>query len=225
MGWNFQGIRQLACADSADGARLRPHTKPLFRLRRTASRPNADPVDEVGIKVDIAAGHETLNEVQAALDAFWSLHEEVPSRVRMEIEIAACEIAANIVEHCCPVGLWMELHIRLNEVQIEFTDTGAPIAVDLDSVRMPDEMAERGRGLAMAQATLRLLSYFRDEVGNHWRLVSKAFPSNANPCLDKLNRTGFRAHSVTGVPPFQRLHVQRSRPPRIRPVVYARGGA
>ena len=40
-----------------------------------------------------------------------------------------------------------------------------------------------------------------------------------------LNRTGFRAHSVTGVPPFQRLHVQRSRPPRIRPGVYARGGA
>ncbi len=34
----------------------------------------------------------------------------------------------------------------------------------------------------MAQEALRLLSYFRDEVGNHWRLVSKAFPSNANPC-------------------------------------------
>ena len=47
-----------------------------------------------------------------------------------------------------------------------------------------------------------------------WRLVDGT-----------LNRTGFRAHLVTGVPPFQRLRVQRSRPPRIRPGVYARGGA
>lgn len=132
--------------------------------------------------MNIAAGPGTLNEVQSALDAFWSLHDEVPSRVRAEIEIAASEIAANIVEHCCPAGLQMELHVLLNQVEVEFTDTGAPVAVDLDSVRMPDEMAERGRGLAMAQAGLRLLSYFRDEVGNHWRLVSKAFPSNANPC-------------------------------------------
>lgn len=132
--------------------------------------------------VNIAAGPGTLDEVQSALNALWSLHDEVPSRVRTEIEIAATEIAANIVEHCCPVGLQMELHILLNEVQVEFTDTGAPAAVDLESVRMPDEMAERGRGLAMAQAALRLLSYFRDEVGNHWRLVSRAFPIDANPC-------------------------------------------
>ena len=132
--------------------------------------------------VDIAAGPGTLNDVQAALNAFWSLHDEVPSRVRMEVEIAASEIAANIVEHCCAVGLQMELHILVNEVEVEFIDTGAPVDVDLESVSMPDEMAERGRGLAMARAALRLLSYCRDEVGNHWRLVSRAFPGNASPC-------------------------------------------
>lgn len=182
MVWNFPVNPATRCADSVSGALLVSAPKALFRLGRNASQPNADPVDEVGIKVDIAARHGTLHEVQAALDAFWSLHDEVPSRVRMEIEIAASEIAANIVEHCCPVGLWMELHIRPNEVEVEFTDSGAPVVVDLDSVCMPDEMADRGRGLAMAQAALRLLSYFRDEVGNHWRLVSRAFPSNANPC-------------------------------------------
>jgi AraC-like DNA-binding protein len=40
-----------------------------------------------------------------------------------------------------------------------------------------------------------------------------------------LNRPGFRAHSVTGVPPSLRLHAQRSGRPRIRPGVFARGGA
>lgn len=40
-----------------------------------------------------------------------------------------------------------------------------------------------------------------------------------------LNRTGFHAHSVTGVPPSLRLHVQRSGRPRTRPGGCGRGGA
>ena len=138
-----------------------------------------------------AAGPGTLSEVQAALEAFWSLHDEVPVGVRIEIEIAASEIAANIVEHCCPAGLRMELHILLNEVQVEFTDTGAPVAVDLDAVCMPDEMAERGRGMAMARAALRLLSYFRDEVGNHWKLVQQSVPRHRESMLTRAS--GFPA--------------------------------
>ena len=131
--------------------------------------------------MDIAAGPGTLAEIQAALDRFWLLHDQVPARVRMDVGIAAAEIAANIIEHCCVVSLRMELWLRPDEVQVEFTDSGDPVAVDLDSVTMPDELAERGRGLAMAQAALRLLSYVRDEVGNHWQLVSKAFSSHAHP--------------------------------------------
>lgn len=138
-------------------------------------------MDRLGVEVDIASGPSTLGEIQAALDAFWSLHDEVPARIRMEVGIAAAEIAANILEHCCVVSLRMELWVLPNEVQVEFTDGGDPVAVDLDSVCMPDAMAERGRGLAMAQAALRLLSYFRDEVGNHWKLVSKAFSSDPHP--------------------------------------------
>ena len=40
---------------------------------------------------------------------------------------------------------------------------------------MPDPMAERGRGLAMAQALLDELAYRCDETGNHWMLVSRRF--------------------------------------------------
>ena len=131
--------------------------------------------------MDIIAGPEALSEIQAALDIFWSLHDEVPSQVRMEVGIAAAEIASNIFEHCCAASLRMDLWVLPNEIQVDFTDSGDPVAVDLNSIRMPDEMAERGRGLAMAQAALRLLSYCRDEVGNHWKLVSNAFSNNAHP--------------------------------------------
>lgn len=128
------------------------------------------------MKTNIAAGPKALDDVQAALDTFWSRHDEVPAGVRVEVGIATAEIAANILEHGCAGELQMEIVVRAGEVQVEFTDSGDPAEIDLLHIRMPDEMAERGRGLALAQAALRLLAYFRDELGNHWRLVSRAFP-------------------------------------------------
>lgn len=128
------------------------------------------------MKRDIAVGRHTLDEVQAVLDTFWARHDEVPEAVRMEIGIAAAEIAGNIVEHGHPDRLHMEIALHSNEVQLEFTDSGHPPEVDLVAVQMPDDLAEGGRGLALAQAALRVLAHFRDELGNHWRLVSKAFP-------------------------------------------------
>lgn len=130
------------------------------------------------MKLEIPVGPHTLDEVQTALDTFWSRHDEVPAAVRMEIGIAAAEIAANIVEHGCPESLHLEIALHSNEVQIEFTDSGHPPEVDLVAVRMPDDLSEGGRGLALAQAALRLLAHFRDELGNHWRLISKAFPGH-----------------------------------------------
>ena len=127
------------------------------------------------VKRTITAGSDALDAVQGVLDAFWSRHDHVPAAVRIEVEIAALEIAANILEHGCAGELQMEIAVHTNEVHVEFTDSGDPAEVDLFLVRMPDAMAERGRGLALAQAALRLLAYFRDELGNHWRLVSKAF--------------------------------------------------
>lgn len=127
------------------------------------------------MKLEIASGPKALEQIQAALESFWKLHEHVPSRIRTEIGIAVGEIAANILEHARAVSVLMELRARPGAVEVEFTDGGEPAHVDLGAAHLPDEMAERGRGLALAQAALFLLTYFRDEVGNHWRLVSKAF--------------------------------------------------
>lgn len=127
------------------------------------------------MKLEITNGPAALEQIHGALEAFWRKHEHVPQHIRNEISIAAGEIAANILEHARAVTLWMELRVRPDAVEVEFIDPGEPAELDLTAASMPDEMAERGRGLALAQAALRLLSYFRDEVGNHWRLVSNAF--------------------------------------------------
>lgn len=131
------------------------------------------------MKLEITNGPKALEQIHGALEAFWRKHEQVPQHIRNEIDIAAGEIAANILEHARAVTVWMEMHARPDAVEIEFTDAGVPVDLDLEAAMMPDEMAERGRGLALAQAALRLLSYFRDEVGNHWRLVSNAFSSSS----------------------------------------------
>ncbi len=129
---------------------------------------------------NIIASPGALDEVQSVLDAFWSLHDEVPARIRMEIGIAAAEIAANILEHDCAISLRMELGITPNGVQVEFAYRGGPRAVDLNSACMPHEMAERGRGLAIARAVLSLLSYSCDETGNYWKLVSRSFSNHSD---------------------------------------------
>lgn len=125
--------------------------------------------------MEIVAGSQSLDAVQAALDALWVHHDEVPTRIRVEVGIAAAEIVANILEHGRAGRLHMAIRLLSDAVEIEFTDDGHAAEVDLLAVQMPDETSERGRGLALAQGTLRLLAYSRDELGNHWQLVSNTF--------------------------------------------------
>jgi serine/threonine-protein kinase RsbW len=73
------------------------------------------------------------------------------------------------------VHLSMRLHHSPGQIRVHFTDDGPPVDIDLQCAELPDEMAERGRGLALAQSVLSALTYDRDETGNHWLLVSQPF--------------------------------------------------
>lgn len=131
-------------------------------------------MDEFGT-LDTVIGSGTLNEISGLLEQAWSSNSHVPDDVRVQVGIAVGEIGANIVEYAGrPARMRMEVCVRPNEVEVTFTDDGAPVMVDLASVRMPNELAESGRGLALAQAVLEQLNYCRDLV-NRWTLVSKQF--------------------------------------------------
>lgn len=117
-------------------------------------------------------------EIQRTLDVAWAGHGEVPEVIRMEVGIAAAEVGNNILDHA---GRGRDLRIRMEvrvfggQVHVEFTDDGLPADMDLASIRMPDVMAESGRGLALARASLQGLSYRRDDDVNRWTLVSRRF--------------------------------------------------
>ena len=129
--------------------------------------------DTDALVLDTVTGPETLTAIQQTLDLLWAQHE-IPEMVRLHMDLAAGEIGANIVEHSGdgqPVHLRMTLELTADVIRAVFTDDGHPTPVDLSRVQMPDEMSERGRGLAIAYRVLDELSYRRDTEGNHWTLV------------------------------------------------------
>ncbi|NGP04195.1 ATP-binding protein [Rhodococcus sp. 14C212] len=118
-------------------------------------------------------GADTLTGVHALIEEMMSAGR-VEDADRFQFEIAVAEIAANIVEHAGdgdPVTMRLELRLCSDRIEACFHDDGRPARVDLETVRMPGDMAERGRGLAIALAALDELSYRRRDATNRWILV------------------------------------------------------
>lgn len=123
-------------------------------------------------------GRQAIADVHAALEECWKSNNHVPERVRIEIDIAVGEIVANIVEHASrgeAVLVQMSIEVLPDQINIDLTDNGIECEVDPAEVHMPDELATRGRGLAMARLVLSKLSYQRSGTHNHWRLASRSF--------------------------------------------------
>jgi serine/threonine-protein kinase RsbW len=130
------------------------------------------------VVLDTTTGPETLAEIQQALDRLWAAHD-IDDVVRMHIDLAVGEIGANIIEHSAegrPVRLRMEIALLPDAIRATFLDDGRPSPVDLSRVGMPEELSDRGRGLAIAHRVLDELSYRRDRDGNHWTLLRSRQP-------------------------------------------------
>ena len=128
--------------------------------------------------LEAAPGLDFPAAIQRTLDSAWAEHGEVPEIIRMEVAIAAAEVGNNILDHAGydrDLQIQMEVRVLGDQVCVEFIDDGLPADMDLELVHMPDVMAENGRGLALARASVSELSYHRDDAGNHWTLVSRHF--------------------------------------------------
>lgn len=118
-------------------------------------------------------GADTLTQVHALVEEMMSAGR-VEDTDRFPFEIAVAEIAANIIEHAAlgqAVSMSLQLRALPERLEAEFTDEGRPARVDLEAVELPDALAERGRGLAIAMAALDELSYRRRGGVNRWILV------------------------------------------------------
>jgi serine/threonine-protein kinase RsbW len=121
---------------------------------------------------------EMLDLVHAVLEQLWETHDDVAVADRVRFEMAVIEILGNIVEHAYEIdstdtgGRRFDVSVAATETELvaSFGDNGLPMSIDLSDVAMPDELAESGRGLALAMAAVDDLSYEREDGRNLWRL-------------------------------------------------------
>ncbi|PWN00992.1 ATP-binding protein [Nocardioides silvaticus] len=116
-----------------------------------------------------------IEELHLLLDHAGSDHPEVDPSDLMLFETAVVEIANNVVEHARPEGevRWrFALHVRPGELEATLSDSGTPYLGDIGTA-MPDELAERGRGMPLAHAILDEFHYSRVDSANHWRMVRR----------------------------------------------------
>ncbi len=131
-----------------------------------------------------AADPEVMDLVHSLLEHLFAHHPQVTDPVRMKFEMSVIEILGNIVEHAYAHDSALpavdpsearRFEIQLlatdREVVATLSDNGMPVSLDLGDLSMPDELAESGRGLALAASALDTLWFERVEGRNHWCLA------------------------------------------------------
>ena len=134
--------------------------------------------DDGRLDLSAPATPEMIELVHAVLEQLWEANEDVAGADRARFETAVIEILGNIIEHAYEIdsadagGRRFDISVAATETALvaSFGDNGLPMSIDLSAVAMPDELAESGRGLALAMAAVDDLSYDREDGRNHWRL-------------------------------------------------------
>jgi serine/threonine-protein kinase RsbW len=124
--------------------------------------------------VEVTAASDHLDAVHETLGRFWpGLSEPPDDRWRLLFEVAVSEIAANIVEHAQPAVMTFRLTAISRRVVAEFQDSGTGWTGYPGPAAVLDELAERGRGLAMARTAVDEVAYRRVGTVNYWKLAKQ----------------------------------------------------
>ena len=134
--------------------------------------------DDGRLDLSAPATPEMIELVHAVLEQLWEANEDVAVADRARFEMAVIEILGNIIEpppqSDPPAAGSRRFDIAVaapaTALVESFGDNGLPMSIDLSAVAMPDELAESGRGLALAMAAVDDLTYDRENGRNHWRL-------------------------------------------------------
>jgi serine/threonine-protein kinase RsbW len=131
---------------------------------------------------------ESLDRLQDLMDEVRGDHPDLDETDLSMFETAIVEIHGNVVEHGRPPGQVVyafRLEVHADRLVGVLADTGnaSPDLSALDS--LPDDLAESGRGLWLAKATLDELDYSRTGDRNTWRLVRRRHPADERPMVSQ----------------------------------------
>lgn len=128
------------------------------------------------------AGAAEIGFVEQVLDTVEDLSnatQNLSDEDRLFFSLAVSEIATNIVTHCdqdAGVTVRADLVVDQESLRAQFHDDAKPADVPLGDAGMPEEMAESGRGMAIATMALDQLSHEISD-GNFWTLVRNRRPA------------------------------------------------
>lgn len=135
---------------------------------------------DFNIRIDLPNTHRFLNVAGLGIDAILQrLGDLIPGadQVSREVQVAAQEICANIVDHAYAdnengrVTIEVSIGLKESRLDIHIRDTGKEF--DENIVREPalGELQERGFGLYFAKQLMDQVTYSRDDGENHWHLI------------------------------------------------------
>lgn len=139
---------------------------------------------EVSRTLTVPAEPQALDRVHEALAELWLDAADVGAGDRMAFETALTEVAGNVVQHACDgpgLDLAIEICVSADRIEAHLRDRGRRSTARLDEATLPEELAESGRGLAIALAVLDELVYRREAGVNHWRLARRRTTDGAPP--------------------------------------------
>ena len=115
------------------------------------------------------ADQQFADRVLESLDTF--LAETVSDADRFRFMLAVSEVVTNVVKHGGGEAE-VDIEFTLSPVNLSahISDTARPADIDWETVRMPDESAESGRGLSLVLAVLDEFLHDASARGNTWRL-------------------------------------------------------
>ncbi len=110
-----------------------------------------------------------------AMELIRALGQAYEANFAYELELAASEIATNIIEHAyqnCRGELRGEVRLETDRVQVDFYDDGLPFDISTLSAKEPHQASERGYGVHIVRQVMDEITYTpATRSGNHWRLV------------------------------------------------------
>jgi serine/threonine-protein kinase RsbW len=124
-----------------------------------------------------------LEKLHELLTGVWQHAPSVGDAVRLRMTIALGELVGNIVEHGArrtgtPIEIDLVVTVDDRQIRACVTDDGDAVKPPPHLATLPeDELAEGGRGIALARAAVDDLDYSREDDHNVWRLVLVRTPN------------------------------------------------
>jgi serine/threonine-protein kinase RsbW len=129
-------------------------------------------------RLTIPAQPDSLDEIHDLIESLWAGQARFPPADRLRFETAVIEVAGNIVTHAVagrPSRAEMTVELTLTATPeaatARFRDDGGAAGLDLAAARMPDALAESGRGLALTRALADDVTYQHADSANIWTIT------------------------------------------------------